>query len=96
MNSSKYILYRTSDIYFASYLCSIDVQLEASETEDNGHGRKRVVWVFKVPNDGIKRMKAAYFGGNATVRARRFVDNLKSLKQMCYVSLVFSLVLFLV
>jgi hypothetical protein len=88
MSDVKCVLYRTSDIYFAAYLCSIDIPLQASEKEDNGHGRDRVVWVFKVPSKdgvGIKRMKAAYFGGTATVKARRFVDNLKSLKSMCFV-----------
>jgi len=90
MSDGKFILYRTSDIYFSAYLCSIDVPLQASENESDEHGRRRVVWVFKMPAGdgvGIKRMKSAYFGGTATVKVRQFVDNLKSLKSMCFVVL---------
>jgi hypothetical protein len=86
MPDGVHILYRTSDLYFAAYLSSIDVPLLASEAGTGEDGRKRVVWVFSVPTDSdLRRIKAAYFGGTATVKARRFVDSLRSLKQMCYV-----------
>lgn len=80
-------LYRTSDIYFSSYLCALDVPLLTTEgTKD------KIVFVFKMSHADINRMKASYFGGTGTVKARRFVDNLRNLKSMCYTLLLFSLI----
>jgi hypothetical protein len=78
-------LYRTSDIYFAAYLCSLDFPLEATENDKNPEGQRKVVFVFKMPDEHIKRAKTGYFGGTATVKARKFVDNIRSLKSMCFV-----------
>ena len=80
--------YETSDIYFAAFLCALDVQLQASEWktgEQGGRSSRKLVWIFKVPEGAIGKLRAAYFSGNGTVKARKFADNLKSLKQMCYV-----------
>lgn len=80
--------YRTSDIYFSAFLCSLDVQLQAAEwesTQRDGRSDRKLVWVFQVPEGAIGRLRASYFSGNGTVKARKFADNLKSLKQMCYV-----------
>lgn len=89
MSSSKSLtqskLYRTSDIYFAAFLCSLDFQLEATENEKNPEGHKKVVFVFKVTDDHLRRAKTGYFGGTATVKARKFVDNIRSLKSMCFI-----------
>lgn len=76
-------LYRTSDLYFAAFLCTIDVPLFSTE-EEQARGSRKVVFVFKVLDKDIKRCKSLYFGGSGTVKARKFVDNLRSLKQMCY------------
>jgi hypothetical protein len=76
-------LYRTSDIYFAAFLCSLDISLET--TEDEGEGARKVIFVFKLEDVNLKRMKSLYFGGSGTVKARVFVDHLRSLKSMCYV-----------
>lgn len=85
MSSKKMGLYRTSDIYFASYLCSIDIELVTTESEQGNDGGKKLVFVFKAPESDIKRLKASYFGGHATVKVRAFVDNLKALKSMVYI-----------
>ena len=77
-------LYRTSDIYFSAYLMSLDVPLEATETGQNSQGERKVTFVFKVQQSMIGRAKAQYFGGTGTVKARRFVDNLRNLKSMCF------------
>jgi hypothetical protein len=81
---SKEILYRTSDIYFASYLCSIDLSMTTTETEKGNDGNRKLVFVFRVPEDKIKLLKASYFSGGATVKVRSFVDNLRALKSMVY------------
>lgn len=85
MTDKKTQLYRTSDIYFSAYLMSLDVPLVNTENKKGEDGGRKVMFVFNVPESGIGRMKASYFGGNGTVRARRFVDNLRNLKSMCFV-----------
>ena len=78
-------LYRTSDIYFAAYLCSIDIPLEATENAPTPDGHKKVVFVFKVEEAHLKRAKTGFFGNTATVHVRKFVDNVRSLKTLCFV-----------
>jgi hypothetical protein len=78
-------LYRTSDIYFAAFLCSLDFTLEATENGKAGDGSRKVIFVFKIQSAHVNRVKATYFGGTATVNARKFVDNIRSLKSMCFV-----------
>jgi hypothetical protein len=80
----KIALYRTSDIYFSAYLMALDVPLKTTEKETGGDGGRKVVFVFVIPEGEIGRLKAQYFGGSGTVRARRFVDNLRNLKSMCF------------
>jgi hypothetical protein len=85
MMDKKLTLYRTSDIYFAAFLCSIDVEMVTTEDEKGQDGGRKLVFVFKVPSSDLGKLKASFFGGNATVKVRKFVDNLKSLKSMVYV-----------
>lgn len=77
-------LYRTSDIYFASFLASLDFPLMTTEVGKTADGGKKVVFLFNVPEGELPKVKASYFGGNGTVKARKFVDNLRSLKSMCF------------
>ena len=77
-------LYRTSDIYFAAYLCSLDFPLQITERDRSPDGKGKIVFVFKVPDCDIGKVKSSYFGGSGTVKARKFVDNIRSLKQMCF------------
>lgn len=78
-------LYRTSDLYFSSYLCALDFPLVTTESGSSSDGNKKVVFVFNIPEDDLPRVKASYFGGTGTVKARKFVDNLRSLKSVCFV-----------
>ena len=82
-DSCKQKLYRTSDIYFSSYLASLDIPLKTTEIEKT-EGGKKVVFVFQLADADLQRMKATYFGGAGTVKARRFVDNIRSLKSICF------------
>ena len=77
--------YKSSDIYFSAFLCSLDIPLITTETEKGSEGAKKVVFVFRVPDADLQRLKSSYFGGTGTVKARRFVDNIRSLKSMCFV-----------
>ena len=77
-------LFRTSDIYFSSYLASLDYPMVTTEHAAAGDGGKKVVFLFNIPENDLPRIKASYFGGTGTVKARRFVDNLRNLKSMCF------------
>jgi hypothetical protein len=88
-------LFRTSDIYFSSYLSSLDYPLVTTEVAAAGDGGgKKVVFLFNIPETDLPRVKASYFGGTGTVKARKFVDNLRNLKSMCFVVVVLSLMPF--
>ena len=82
--TDKFTLYRTSDIYFSSFLCALDIPLECTDSDEKGDG-KRVIFVFKVPTKDLQRFKSLYFGGQGTVKAQKFVQSLRSLKSMCFV-----------
>jgi hypothetical protein len=77
-------LYRTSDIYFSAYLCALDFSLITTETEKAINGSKKIVFVFEMRDEHLRAAKAQFFGGNGTVKARKFVDNIRSLKSMCF------------
>jgi len=77
-------LYRTSDIYFASYLCSLDFPMVTTENEKAPNGSRKVIFVFEIKDEHLRPAKTQFFGGTGTVKARKFVDNLRSLKSMCF------------
>lgn len=85
MEENRSTLYRTSDIHFGAYLSALDVPLLTTERERSESGRSKVIFVFKMPQKDVDRFKALYFGGSGTVHARKFVDNLRSLKMMCHI-----------
>jgi hypothetical protein len=85
MESNKTSLYRTSDLYFASFLCCVEFPLKTTEKTKTEEGGTKVVFVFSLSEQEVSRAKALYFGGTGAVKARVFVDHLRSLKQMCYI-----------
>lgn len=86
VDGKEFIRYKTSDIYFASYLSALDIPLESTEHEENGDSkRKKVIFVFKVPTKDLQHLKSSFFGGTGTVLASRFVQAIRSLKQMVYI-----------
>jgi hypothetical protein len=90
VNVSK--LYRTSDLYFGAFLASLDFPLKTTEQSSTTDGGRKIVFVFSIPEADLSKIKAMYFGGSGTVKARVFVDHLRSLKSMCYTVLVISLI----
>jgi hypothetical protein len=84
MSDGAFTLYRTSDIHFAAFLCSLDIPMKATEDDKRGDKPKKV-FIFEMKETDKQRMKTLYFSGTGTVKARTFVDNLRSLKSMCYV-----------
>ena len=86
-------LFRTSDLYFSSLLCSLDYPLITTEVvKSNDGANNKVVFVFNIPEADLPRLKASYFGGTGTVKARKFVDNLRNLKSMCHIVIVLSFI----
>ncbi len=81
----KLTLYRTGDIHFAAYLCSLDIEMITTEETTGADGRRKLVFVFKLQSPDLARLKASYFGGHGTVKVRTYVDNLRALKSMLYV-----------
>lgn len=82
--TGKAALYRTSDIHFSAYLCSIDLELVTTEEDTDDDGKRKLIFVFRTDGSDIGRLKASYFSGHATVKVRQFVDNLRALKSMVY------------
>jgi hypothetical protein len=71
-------------LYFSAFLSSIDIPLKFTEKENSGREVK-VIFVFEIQDSVLMRAKALYFGGSGTVIARKFVDNMRSLKSLCYI-----------
>jgi len=84
MSESILKQYRTSDLYFSAFLSSIDIPLKFTEKEKTERETK-VIFVFEIQDSVLMRAKALYFGGTGTVVARKFVDNMRSLKSLCYI-----------
>ena len=84
-DGESYTLFRSSDLYFCAYLCAIDIPLESTEADRNESGGKKVTFVFRVPKKDIERLKASYFGGQGTCKVLKYVQQLRSLKSLCYV-----------
>jgi len=80
-----FAIYRTSDIYFSAYLSALDICLDRTESQDNDVGKKKIIFVFRVPRQDLNRLKASFFGGTGTVKALKICQQLRTLKQMCYV-----------
>lgn len=78
----KPTLFRTSDLYFSAFLCALDVPLVTSERDHID--ANKVVFVFSLSDEDHNRMRHLYFGGSGTVKARKFVDSMRSLKSMCH------------
>lgn len=83
MGNDEIVPYKTSDIYFAAYLCAVDITLKKTEHEDEN--KKKVVFVFDVLKKDLQQHKTNFFGGGGQVKAQKFVQALRSLKSMCYV-----------
>jgi hypothetical protein len=72
--------YRTSDLYFSAYLKTAGVPFLTTERD----GRK-VIFVFERSNS-IKDLKREYFNRTARVPALTFVDEIRSLKSLTYIT----------
>ncbi len=72
--------FKTSDLYFSAYLKTAGVPLLTTERND-----RKVIFVFERV-DGIKDLKREYFNRSAKVPALTFVDEIRSLKSLTYLT----------
>lgn len=73
-------LYKTSDLYFASYLKVSGMELLKTEVD----GRK-VVFVFE-KHSKFKDLKREYFNRTSRVPALTFVDEIRSMKSLTFMA----------
>jgi hypothetical protein len=74
------MIYKTSDLYFASFLKAKGIILQATEKNDY-----KVTFLFQ--DDGsIKDLKKEYFNRQATITALDLVDEIRSMKSLTYMS----------
>ena len=72
--------YRTSDLYFASFLKAKGVILQSTEKDDF-----KISFLFQ-DNGSIKDLKKEYFNRQATITALDFVDEIRYMKSLTYMS----------
>lgn len=86
MDETQTKRFRTSDLYFSAYLCSIDIPLKYTEREESQHNPKdfKVIFVFEISDAVLLKAKALFYGGHGTVSASKFVNNIRNLKSLCY------------
>lgn len=78
-------MYKTCDIYFASFLISMGNKLACTEiVPDNG--KDKTVFCFDIPPDKGRGLKNVFFGDKETlnVNANSFISTFKNLKSLCY------------
>jgi len=74
------MIYKTSDLYLASYLKTKGMVLQNTEKEEG-----RVTFLFE--DDGtIKDLKKEYFNREGFIPALDFVDEIRSMKSLTYMS----------
>lgn len=86
MEESQLKRFRTSDLYFSAYLCSIDIPLKYTEKEESPHNPRdfKIIFIFDISDAVLLKAKALFYGGSGTVSAGKFVGNIRSLKSLCY------------
>lgn len=85
VSTEENVIYRTSDIYFAAFLCALDVSLQSTEKSQNSSGNDKVMFVFSIPKTKLNPLKTSYFSGTGTVKCQKYVGCLRNLKSLCFV-----------
>lgn len=72
--------YKTSDLYFSAYLKVAGVELLGTEKSGN-----KVIFIFRKV-DSIRDLKKEYFNRTAKVVALSYVDEIRSMKSLTYMT----------
>ena len=70
--------YKTSDLYYASYLKIAGVEFVGTAREEN-----RVFFLFK-DQEGMEDLRMAYFNSTSRVPARQYAEEIKAFKALCH------------
>jgi len=75
-------VYETSDLYYAAFLKTADVDLIGTKKEG-----RRVIFRFEDRGDGVlSRLQIDYINRSSKIVALDYADNIKSLKSLCHMS----------
>ena len=80
-----FVLYRTSDLYFAAFLCAMEIHMVGTEDEALPSNRKKVWFIFKLKRADVRKLKTSFFSGEGKVKAKLYSERIRSLKQLCFV-----------
>ncbi len=78
--SQKIEEYKTSDLYFASYLKVAGLELLNTEKEG-----KKIIFVFR-KTEFIRDLKKEYFNKTAKVSALLFVNEIRNMKSLTHMA----------
>lgn len=76
-------IYKTSDLYFASYLVSCGKTFKGTEKKSD-RGKNKIVFIFEIDEDDLKQYSTSFFSGTATTNVVQFIYALKNLKTLCF------------
>ena len=79
MDCEKDNTYKTSDLYYAAYLKVAAVPFLGTE-RDNG----KVLFLFQIPEGGLRDLKNQYFTRVARVPALTYADEIKVMKTLTF------------
>lgn len=82
MNLTK-PLFKTSDLYFASFLKTAGFDLHSIDKSPDG---KKKFFVFEDTNNLVSKVQTEYVNGQAKVSAKDLIDNIRALKTLTNMS----------
>lgn len=75
-------LFKTTDLYFASYLITCGCKFSNTEKITGTHGR--TLFIIDCSGNDYKALSSEFFSGRAVVNISQFISTLKNLKAMCF------------
>jgi hypothetical protein len=78
--------YSTCDLYLAAYLKTAGVPMLSHSREKSANGDKggKLFFLFDVSVANIGDLRTGYYNDTGKVPAKRYADNIKALKALCY------------
>lgn len=70
--------YKTKDIFEASFIYSQDITLSSLEPDQH------YFWFVFTPRNEAESLSTSYWSGKATGNIKKFVDSLKTLKDLVF------------
>ena len=74
--------FKTSDLYFASYLIASGCKF--TNTEKKAGHKCKTVFVIEPGEQDIRELSSEFFSGAAIINVSQFISTLKNLKSLCF------------